>query len=128
MDFRAQRTPLLWILAIAIGAFFFLFREHREMRRENATLTSLFVELAGKRAATNDLRQLLTKQQYSHLRLDDRQPTEWSIETPTRFGARNWVLYIDVQGTEIRKLKIRTMDSEQMHPEEAPTDIVLAAH
>jgi hypothetical protein len=74
------------------------------------------------------LRELLAKQRYSHFRLDDRNPTEWLVETPTRFGARNWVLYLDVKGTEIRKLRIRTLDSAQMHPQEAPADIIFDTH
>jgi hypothetical protein len=44
------------------------------------------------------------------------------LETPGRFGARNWLLYVDWKGDAVHCLRVRTADSMQERPRDAPAD------
>ncbi len=55
------------------------------------------------------------------------EPKEWSVGTPLRWDARNWVLWIEFREDRISTLKIRLYDSRTMHPEEAPPDLVFGS-
>lgn len=51
------------------------------------------------------------------------EPTTWSVGTPLSWNARNWVLWIDFDGDQIRQARIRIYDSATMKPEGAPPDL-----
>jgi len=57
---------------------------------------------------------------------DAQGPTRWSIGTPLRLDARNWVLWVEFEGDFVRAARIRIYDSPTMHPDGAPPDIVFS--
>ena len=128
MSRKSQRTLLLWVLAFILLVAFDLARDQRELHKANAVLAGLFSYVVQKHPGTAELRTLLSDQEYSKLQLDDRSPKLWAVETPIRFGAKNWIMYADIDGSEIRAVRIRTADSNKDHPKEAPPDNVLASH
>jgi hypothetical protein len=47
---------------------------------------------------------------------------EWLVSTPTTFGARNWVMWIEFTSNTVASLRIRTHDSRSEQPLMAPAD------
>jgi hypothetical protein len=47
----------------------------------------------------------------------------WIVHTPSEFGATNWELYIDFRHEEPVSLRVRSADSVDHRPQEAPPDL-----
>ena len=127
MNVKSQRNLLLCVLALVLLGAFNLVRVERAAGKANAALDSLFFDAVQTHAGTAELKTLLSNQKYSKLELDDRSPVLWAVETPIRFGAKNWIMYADINGSKILAVRIRTMDSDKDHPEEAPADVAFDA-
>jgi len=127
MSEKSQRDLLIGVLVFVLLGSYYLLRDEHASGKANATLLNLFYELAQKHPGTAELRSSLGEKRDSQLHLDDRLPANWIIENSTRFGSGKWVLYLDVNGTKIRGLRIRTLDSDKVHPDEAPADVALVA-
>lgn len=63
---------------------------------------------------------------YPNLQFGSDNAQTWSIWAPLEFGAQNWVLLIEFEGEHVSALRVRTADSYQSHPPEAPPDKVAA--
>jgi len=66
---------------------------------------------------------------YPLLRLDDspKKPYEddevwWIFSTPPRWHARNWCLFVGFRNEKVSKILVRTLDSEDIKPENSPPD------
>ena len=57
-----------------------------------------------------------------NLRFNSDDAQTWLVSTPLEFGAQNWVLLIEFEGEHVSALRVRTADSSQNHPPEAPPD------
>jgi hypothetical protein len=49
-------------------------------------------------------------------------PQEILIQSPYKFGAKNWNLWIETKDGLIKKAKVREADSRTIHPPRAPYD------
>jgi hypothetical protein len=59
---------------------------------------------------------------YPHLTFHGGKSTGWFVSTPLEFGAKNWVLLVDVVDGRVTTVRIRTEDGVHDHPAQAPTD------
>jgi hypothetical protein len=48
----------------------------------------------------------------------------WLVTTPYEFGAKNWYLYLDFERSVLVALRVRTEDSADVHPPDAPADVI----
>jgi hypothetical protein len=49
-------------------------------------------------------------------------PGSWSVHTPYRFGARNWLMLVEFSDDRIRCIRVRLADSVRVRPTKAPAD------
>lgn len=49
-------------------------------------------------------------------------PDSWSVHTPHRFGARNWLMLVEFTDDRIRCIRVRLADSVRVRPTNAPAD------
>jgi hypothetical protein len=47
---------------------------------------------------------------------------EWLVSTPLMFGAQNWIMWVEFDSDAVVALRIRTHDSRDEHPPNAPSD------
>ena len=59
---------------------------------------------------------------YPNLRFNSGGAQTLSVSTPLEFGAQNWVLLIEFKGEHVSAVRVRTEDSVDHHPPEAPPD------
>ena len=52
----------------------------------------------------------------------ETESDELSIRTPMRIGASNWIIYILFKNDSVASTKIRTLDSKDIRPINAPPD------
>jgi hypothetical protein len=92
-----------------------------EMSSRHSRAREQLVCVSGRLAlgqSRSQFRTVLADCDVSQLRLHD-DPDGSVLETPARFGARNWLLYVDWKGDAIRCLRIRTADSVNERPGDA---------
>jgi hypothetical protein len=56
------------------------------------------------------------------LRIAGDEKRGWSLTTPFRFGAKNWIALIEVADGRVEYARFRTEDSLAEHPVDAPAD------
>jgi hypothetical protein len=61
---------------------------------------------------------------FPRLKMIQERPDSWIVTTPYVFGASNWFLYLTFRDHALVAVKVRTADSAEDHPTEAPPDIV----
>jgi hypothetical protein len=66
----------------------------------------------------------LRSAEYADLKLIKQSPEVWIIATPYVFGASNWWLYLTFSNSTVAEIKVRTEDSAEHRPRDAPPDIV----
>ena len=59
---------------------------------------------------------------YRHLGLSGN-PSYWICETPSQLGAKNWIMFFDLEGEKVRRIRVRTADNFETLPVGAPKDI-----
>jgi hypothetical protein len=111
-------VALIFAALVAVIAYTSSERK-REYRAKISALTS---EVGDHHGDLGDLRQLLNEPRFQGLTLRQESPTEWIVETPTEFGAKNWILYVELSDSRITTLRVRTLDSNNVRPEGAPPD------
>ena len=117
---RSRRIIIAVPLLLAICGYFVHLRNERlEYRAKLALFTE---ELAKSSADTNAVRALISQPRFNGLELREGSATEWEVETPLEFGAGNWLLLIELRGSKVVALRVRTEDSTQRRPEAAPPD------
>ena len=68
------------------------------------------------------VRQTMDSAKYPDLTFHQPEAEAWLASTPLEFGARNWVLLIEFDRDRVSVVRIRTADSVDEHPVQAPTD------
>jgi hypothetical protein len=111
---------LILIVTASLGAIVYSrYAEHERYRHKIMALTR---ELSERQTSKEELRRLLDEPRFRGLTLREDSPNEWNLETPMEFGATNWVLYLEMRGSRVSALRVRTADSRAIHPKGAPPD------
>src|SRR5205823_13616152 len=100
---------------------FFGCRE-RTVHREKIIM--LATKLGEHQHSKEEVRSLARESNFQDLTLHEDSPTQWSIEAPSEFGAKNWVLYVEFKDSRLAALRVRTADSKNERPKSAPQDKV----
>ena len=87
-------------------------------------VVTLAAELGTRQRSKEDVRALMHEPCFRGLTLHEDSSTEWSIEAPTEFGAKNWVLYTEFRDSRVAALRVRTVDSKNEHPNSVSADKV----
>jgi hypothetical protein len=91
----------------------------------DARLQLLAFREAIERVETKDeIERVFHAGQFERLQLLKENPEQWVVATPLDFGASNWYLYLEFMDRRLAKVKIRLADSSEIHPRDAPGDIV----
>src|SRR5687767_8119041 len=64
----------------------------------------------------------LLQEPSGELRIAGDASRGWSLITPLRFGAKNWIALIEVADARVQHVRFRTEDSLAEHPADAPAD------
>jgi hypothetical protein len=59
---------------------------------------------------------------YLHLTFYGGDPKAWVVTAPYEFGAKNWILLIDISDDRVARVRVRTGDGIHDHPAQAPPD------
>jgi hypothetical protein len=108
--------------ALIVGVFVVLvlnpvtFLRRSEYRGEVRTLYESLQPGMGRR----QVRAAIDSGRFPHLRFHTDDDYRWVAFAPLEFGAKNWVLLIEFEGERVSGLRVRTEDSLQYHPAEAP--------
>lgn len=87
-------------------------------------LVDLFGRLEGSTTKA-DVRRSFDTGKYQDLNMREVSGELWIVSTPTEFGATNWVLRLEFSDSQLKACRIRTLDSKEDHPKEAPPDRIL---
>jgi len=117
-----KARSILLVMAVAVIGAVYLMHEIREQHEYRAKIVALAGELKGKESSSDELRPLLREPRFSGLILYDESASGWAVETPQEFGARNWILYVELSNSKVVGLRVRTIDNMNDHPREAPPD------
>jgi len=113
--------PLAVLLTASLAVI--VYARHANQEEFHNKITALTTELGTRQSGKEDLRRLMDEPRYQGLILRHDSANEWLVETPIEFGATNWVLYIKMIDSNVRELRVRTADSQNVHPKGAPGDI-----
>ena len=72
----------------------------------------------------DDVSRSLDGSRYPHLTVRRRGDERWFAETPSEFGAGNWILVIEFADERVRAIRVRTADTIRDRPVGAPPDRV----
>jgi hypothetical protein len=111
---------IIALLGASVAAIVHTRRANQELSHKK--ITALTAELSGGQSGRKELRGILSEPRFQGLVLEDNSPQEWVVETPSEFGATNWVLYLEVSDSKVVGLQVRTADSRNAHPRGAPAD------
>jgi type II secretory pathway pseudopilin PulG len=106
------------LLALAAVAIVWTGSRNKESRAE---LESAFTRVA-LGASSSEVQALFDGGEFRHLKLHQVDPSGLLVQTPLKWGARNWVLWIEVKDDKVTALRIRFHDDKNSRPEEAPPD------
>lgn len=73
-------------------------------------------------ASSSEIRTLIGESEFRHLKLRQVDSNSFLVQTPLEWGARNWVLWIEVKNDKVTALRIRFHDDKNGRPDEAPPD------
>ena len=68
------------------------------------------------------VREAVASHNYPNLQLQAGDSGTWYVQTPREFGAGNWELLIEFQGERVSAVRVRTADTHEYPPPEAPPD------
>jgi hypothetical protein len=110
------------ILIVTASLVAILYTRYAEQEKYRNKIIALTSELSERQTSKEEVRQLLSEPRFRGLTLAEDSPNEWGIETPMEFGATNWVLYLEMSDSRVIGLRLRTSDSQAIHPKGAPPD------
>ena len=109
-------------MVIVVIALFWVFQVHKratvQARKE---LVELF-ELIEPGISRETFDTFFEKGEYSTLRLNHISTEESLVRTPLEWGARNWLMWLEVDHNRIAAMRIRYQDSRAESPAGAPDD------
>ena len=126
---RLKRLELAIFVVLLLGAagiageslWEYMRRESREptYRRQIAYLSTVIRPCM----LAQEVAEVLARRPSDDLRVNGGPLQGWLVMTPLRFGAKNWILFIDVAAGRVTQLRFRTEDSANEHPVDAPVDV-----
>jgi hypothetical protein len=118
-----KKSSIVAVVSIAVigGLAYFTFALH-ERHENRAKIRSLAIELSDHQPTIDELRQLLQQPRFQGLNLQEESPSQWTVETPLEFGAKNWILSLEVTDSKIVAICVRTPDTPNSRPADAPPD------
>jgi hypothetical protein len=119
---RTVVEPTLLVLAafVVVASMFSPVRYlHRD--RDRAEARSLYDYLQPG-MARSEVQAALTSGKYPHLRLWSQDPSLYVVSTPLLSGAGNWQLRVEFQAERVSAVRVRTADSHEYAPPDAPPD------
>jgi hypothetical protein len=118
-----RATGFTWVfVALVLTIFLSAIIYTRSSRRgeDRAKIVALMSEVS-KHPTNQEVRRLLSESRFQGLTFS-QESNELVVETPIEFGAKNWVLYKEVNDSRVISLRVRTADSVKEHPVGAPPD------
>ena len=118
-----RATGFTWVfVALVLTIFLSAIIYTRSSRRgeDRAKIVALMSEVS-KHPTNQEVRRLLSESRFQGLTLS-QESNELVVETPIEFGAKNWVLHMEVNDSRVISLRVRTADSVKEHPVGAPPD------
>jgi hypothetical protein len=112
---------LLLLAAFIVGASIFSPVAYLQRDRDRAEARSLYDHLQPG-MARSEVQAALTSGKYPHLRQWSQDPSLYVVSTPLLFGAGNWQLRVEFQAERVSAVRVRTADSHEYPPPDAPTD------
>ncbi len=118
---RATGFPWLFVaLVLTIFLSAIIYTRSSRQGENRAKIVALMSEVS-KHPTNQEVRRLLSESRFQGLTLS-QESNELVVETPIEFGAKNWVLYMEVSDSRVVALRVRTADSVKEHPVGAPPD------
>src|SRR6266481_5484835 len=118
---RATGFPWLFVaLVLTIFLSAIIYTRSSRQGENRAKIVALMSEVS-KHPTNQEVRRLLSESRFQGLTLS-QESNELVVETPIEFGAKNWVLYMEVNDSRVIALRVRTADSVKEHPVGAPPD------
>ncbi len=117
-----KKTRLLSLfLCCAAGLAALWYWEHASGRMAENEIIALFnqIELG---MSQQQLYKLAAEGAYQKLKLQQVSEDLLSVQTPLRWGAVNWVMWVDFHEGRVRGVRIRLQDTKQVRPSGAPAD------
>ena len=76
--------------------------------------------------APEEVRRMVATPEYSHLRIFSDGPYGGGhslvLATGVQCDAKNWLLWLEYEGKQLKRARVGTVDSWYEHPEDAPPD------
>jgi len=116
-------TTIVMLVMGSLGYFCHkhIVRTQQQRRLSRNAIISLMNKLQVGDTA-EDVESAVRLHRAARLQLVKNSRDAWTVTTPLEFGATNWLLYIDFRNQRVVRLRIRTEDSIDFKPPEAPAD------
>jgi hypothetical protein len=118
-----RATGFTWLFVAVVLTIFLsaiIYTRSSRQGENRGKIVALMSEVS-KHPTNQEVRRLLSESRFQGLTLS-QEPNELVVETPIEFGAKNWVLYMEVNDSRVISLRVRTADSVKEHPVGAPPD------
>lgn len=116
--FRKFSLAFVALLALAALAVIWSGNKSKEAREE---LKAAFARIQ-LGASSSEIQALIGESEFRHLKLRQVDLNSFLVQSPLEFGARNWVLWIEVTNDKVTALRIRFHDDKNVRPDQAPPD------
>ncbi len=115
-----QKFSLAFVALLALAALAVIWSGSKSKEaREELEAAFARVQLG---ASSSEIRALIGESEFRHLKLREVDPSNILVQTPLEWGARNWVLWIEVTNEKVTALRIRFHDNKNRRPDLAPPD------
>jgi len=115
-----KRYCIIASLSLLLGVATLLYRVRQGDQARKEVIT-LFQSLnVGMKAS--EIQPLIDSQQSRLLRLHEISADLLFVQTPLEWGARNWVLWLELSDGTVSAVRIRVHDSRELKPHGAPPD------
>jgi hypothetical protein len=118
-----RATGFTWVFVALVLTIFLsaiIYTRSSRQGEDRAKIVALMSEVS-KHPTNQEVRRLLSESRFQGLTFS-QESNELVVETPIEFGAKNWVLYKEVNDSRVISLRVRTADSVKEHPVGAPPD------
>lgn len=111
---------ILVILGVALAER--LATWHTEDRRAQIQVEE-FLQALTEQSTKTDVQPLVDRYDSLASNTPELEDT-WAVQTPLRFDAENWVVWIDFMDDRVARVRVRIYDNAFVRPEAGPPDVV----
>jgi hypothetical protein len=120
---------MVWAAVLFVAAIGWILRDFvmaewhaRDAERE---VIALSVQIPNN-ASHGQVADIFKQGNYKHLTLSPHNDNDrWFIQTPSRMGAKDWILTVDFERGHAVSVRVGTADNTRIRPEGAPLDRTL---